>query len=246
MSSPPIVTLLTNLDVTEPRLLSVDELIANFAAIEPAEITAGPMVITSHADASRGQSMVEITLGGTSVKKQLLTLAEPALAVDVAANGATARGEITLELKPPPQISAVVADLTATDTAGSYPFKGDVDTWAATGEPVIADYVQPLDAVLSTLTSIRGTEGNIANFSFYAASQLLASMTATQLAPKQIWPTPIIAGEVNIRQGAQINLTIPTTSQDGSLFLVAEFSTLTTPKTPVASTVAKWPLPPPS
>lgn len=226
-----------------PRQLTNTELTDTFAKIPGAPVKIGPLTLIVQVDPSRGQTVVTTVIAKTTVDKRLLTYSNSKMKLDVASGQATATGEIILNLQPSPQFSALHADIVGGDESGKYPYKGALASWVAEGEPVVGDYVLPLTAELSTLTTVRSVAADIADFSFLLGGQSLASMTATQLAPVQKLPNEIEAGDVVIEAGAQISLTIPTTLEKGFLFLTAEFRTRTTPQTPIGSSVANWSLP---
>jgi len=235
-----------------PRQLTNTELTDTFAKIPGAPVKIGPLTLIVQVDPSRGQTVVTTVIAKTTVDKRLLTYSNSKMKLDVASGQATATGEIILNLatgeiilnlQPSPQFSALHADIVGGDESGKYPYKGALASWVAEGEPVLGDYVLPLTAELSTLTTVRSVAADIADFSFLLGGQSLASMTATQLAPVQKLPNEIVAGDVVIEAGAQISLTIPTTLEKGFLFLTAEFRTRTTPQTLIGSSVANWSLP---
>ena len=230
-------------DKLTPRQLTIAELMDNFAKIPKSTVKIGPMTLIVQVDRLRGQAVVTVLLANTTVEKQLLTYSSARMELNLANGQAAATGEIILNLQPSPQFSALHADVVAVDGSGKYPYKGTLKSWVAEDEPVVGDYVLPLTAELSTLTTVRSLAADIADFSFLLGGQSLASMTATQLAPVQKLPNKIEAGDVVIEAGAQISLTIPTTLEKGFLFLTAEFRTRTTPQTPIGSSVANWSLP---
>ncbi|NDY74242.1 hypothetical protein DO021_20430 [Desulfobacter hydrogenophilus] len=226
-----------------PRQLTNTELTDTFATIPRVPAKIGPLTLIVQVDPSRGQTVVTAVISKTTIDKQLLTYSNSIMRLDVAIRQARATGEIFLNLQPSPRFSALRADIVASDASGKYPYKGQLASWAAKGEPVVGDYLLPLTSELSTLTTVRSVTADIADFSFLLGGRLLASMTATQLAPVQKWPNKIKAGDVVIEAGTQISLNIPTALEKGFLFLTAEFSTQTTPRTPIGSSVANWSLP---
>jgi hypothetical protein len=230
-------------DKLSPRLLSIEELIDKFASIAETPVKIGPLTLISQVDLSRGQAVVTAVLASVTIDKQLLSYTDARMQLDVANGQASAKGEIILNLKPSPQFSALVADILAIENKNEFPYKGALASWESEGEPVVGDYVLQLTAELSTLTTVRSAAANIAEFSFLVGALPVASMTATQLAPIQKLPSAVVAGDVRIEAGAQISLTIPTTLEKGFLFLTAEFSSRTTPPTPIGASVANWTLP---
>ncbi|MGC1498131.1 MAG: hypothetical protein WA790_20160 [Sulfitobacter sp.] len=226
-----------------PRQLTAAELLANFDGLRADGLTSGPLKVTAKADATRGQAVVDVFLNETLIHRKMMTFADPHLDLNVAAGGAAAKGCIRLELENAPQFSAVTIDALATDSEGSHQLRGQVTTWAAKGLPVVGDYVRVLTSDLVALTTVRNSAANIAEMSFRSGIQVLASMTATQLSPTQIYPSDIIAGDVKIDQQAEIQLSIPTRSAPGMLVLHATYSNRTTPPTQISAAIAEWELP---
>lgn len=228
-----------------------------FQSVDPAPIiaalleqpatstTVGPLQLTTQVNASRGQALVTAVLASAQVDRQLLTLLAPSLALDAEVNGATAKGTITLRLMPAPDFSSVQGDLVATSGSQSTPFRSQIDNWIAEGEPVVGEFDQIVMADLSTRTTVRGFQADLAELAFVSGSLTLDTLTATQLSPVQMTPYDIRAGSVFVAKGATITLTVPTIPSAGALFLQATVSSLTSPLHGVAANVASWPLPPP-
>jgi hypothetical protein len=219
---------------------------ANVALVQSPAVPAGPLQFSASVDPSRGTVAVIVTLDGVDVKQQLLTLSAPAMPLDVAAGGVTAKGTVTLHLAAPPAYSAVDDDVVVTAGTQSTELKGQISSWVATGEPVVGEYDQVIMADLSTHTTVRGLAGNLVDMSFVSGALTLVTLTATQLSPVQSWPYEIDAGNVHIAKGGSMTLTIPTKQQAGAVFVQANVSSLATPPHNVGVYVATWPLPPPA
>lgn len=220
----------------------------NAAAIRLADLVGidtviGPLNLTVHSDAAAGQALVTATLSGAVIETQLLTVASPAFTLDIAVGAASAKGRLTLRLRPAPAYSAVMADLVATAGGTPMPFRGAIDHWMAIGEPLVGEYTAVLNGELTTRTVVRGTAGNIVQFQLFSGSLMVAGMTATQLSPQQVFPSEIVAGDLKIEAGAKISMTIPTAVQSGMVFLQAVASTSSTPPTQISAAVAQWALP---
>jgi hypothetical protein len=205
----------------------------------------GPLQLTTQVDTWRGQALVTAVLASTQVERQLLTMAAPSLALDAVVGSATAKGTIALRLVAAPFFSAVQGDLVAIAGNQSTPFKGEIDNWVATGEPVVGEFDQIIMADLSTRTTVRGFQADMADVAFISGSLSLYTLVPTQLSPVQMTPFDIYAGSVFIAKGAKITLTIPTTIESGAISLNATVSSLNTPVHVVSGQVASWPLPQP-
>src|SRR5205823_1025830 len=132
----------------------------------------------------------------------------------------------TLRLVAMPSYSAVQGDIVVTAGNRSTPFKGQMASWVAEGEPVVGEFDQIIMADLSTRTTVLGFQADLAELAFISGSLTLYTLTATQLSPVQTTPYDIKAGSVYIAQGATITLTVPTASEMGALFLQATVSSL--------------------
>jgi hypothetical protein len=228
-------------DLSQP--LAIADYVALFASVLPVQVNVGPLTLSVQADPSRGQALITATLSGTPVATQLLTIGAPKLQLDVAVGTASATGTVTLQFALPPQYSNVSADLVAVQGPVSTPYRGTITSWLATGTPVVGDFVTYLTGELSTLTTVRGVDANIAQFSFVSGAVPIAVAEATQFAPIQVFPDKIVAGDVYIEPGAKLTLSIPTQLAAGWLLLQATFGSATTPPTPISASVAQWNLP---
>ncbi|CAD5258010.1 MULTISPECIES: hypothetical protein [Halomonadaceae] len=226
-----------------PRALSTDEVIEFFNALAPYQATAGPLTIEAKVAPGMGQVVVKLALAGREMGKRLLGYTEPELILNLANDEATATGKIKLELKAAPHFSSLEADVSATQSGQTFCFKGDIASWQAKGLPVVGHYVTQLDATLTANTTVRGVSANTANFEFLFQGSAVAAMTTTQLAPVQVYPDEISAGNLHIAKGAKITLAVPTEIGPGMLFLQCFFKTATTPETQVSASVANiaWP-----
>jgi hypothetical protein len=231
------------LGMSTPRALTIEEVVAKFAAIPPVDTKVGPLTFSVQTDASRGQAVVTVVLAGATVLTQLLSLSNSRLALDVAVGDCSAKGGFTLTVLDPPYYSSVNADLRVIQHDFSSAFKGMADIWIASAQPVIGEYITFLTAELTTLTTVRGAAANLAQFQFFSADTAIAQAEATQFAPVQSFPGAIVAEEVRIEPEAMITLSIPTTITPGWLFLQAVFSSATTPSTRISASVANWTLP---
>lgn len=235
---------LGRLILAPPQRIDPGPALAALAALPAKTTTIGPLTLTTQVDPARGEALVTAVLAQVQVAKQMLTLWAPSMDLDVAISDSTAKGTITLVLMSPPQYSSLAADIQATTGAQSYPYKGDLDSWVATAQPVLGEFTFMITGELSTLTTVRGFAGETVLFSFISGATPIASTTVTQFTPVATFPYPIIAGHTQIATGAVITLTIATTIQPGQLFLQATVSSQTVPPTPIASSVANWTLPP--
>jgi hypothetical protein len=226
-----------------PRALSTDEVIEFFNALPPHQATAGPLTIEAKVSPGMGQVVVKLALAGREIGRHLLGYTEQVLILNLANNGATATGKIKLELRAAPHFSSLGADVSAKQSGQTFCFKGDIASWQANGLPVVGHYVTQLDATLTASTTVRGVSANTANFEFRSLGDAVAAMTATQLAPVQVYPDEISVGDLHICKGAKITLAVPTEIGPGMLFLQCFFKTATTPETQVSASVANiaWP-----
>ena len=205
------------------RPLAIADYVALFAAVPPVNVNVGPLTLSVQADPSRSQALITATLSGTPVATQLLFIGAPILELNVAVGTASTTGTVTLQFALPPQYSNVSADLVAVQGPVSTPYRGTITAWLATGKPVVGDFVTILMSDLSTLTTVRGVDANIAQFSFVSGAAPIAVAEATQFAPIQVFPNKIVAGNVYVEKGATIALTIPTRLAPGWLLLQATF-----------------------
>lgn len=226
-----------------PRALSTDEVIEFFNALAPHQASAGPLTIEAKIAPNMGQVVVKLVLAGREMGKHLLGYTAPMLILDLANAGATATGKIQLELQAPPLFSSLQADVSAKQSGQTFCFKGDIASWQAQGQPIVGHYITQLDATLTATTTVRGVSANTANFEFRIQGNAVAAMTATQLAPVQVYPEEISIGDLYIAKSAKITLAVPTEIGPGMLFLQCFFQTATTPETQVSASVANiaWP-----
>jgi chitodextrinase len=226
------------------RPLAIADYVALFAAVPPVNVNVGPLTLSVQADPSRGQALITATLSSIPVLTQLLFIGAPILELNVAVGTASATGSVTLQLLLPPQYSNVSADVVAVQGSDNTPYRGTITAWLATGTPVVGDFVTYLTGELSTLTTVRGVDANIAQFSFVSGAVPIAVAEATQFAPIQVFQNEIVAGNVYVEAGATITLTIPTQLAPGWLLLQATYGSNTTPPTKFSASVALWNLPP--
>jgi len=100
--------------------------------------------------------------------------------------------------------------------------------------------VYQLTPTLTVVTKPLGTAKNSASVTFYNGSLLLYTVTVTQTAPVIVCPYNLVLGTLQIEQGMQLTLQIPSSLQPGSIFLQATFSDLNIPSTTFSATVATW------
>jgi hypothetical protein len=112
---------------------------------------------------------------------------------------------------------------------------------AAAGAPLVINYI--LSSQVSIVTTVTGDARQYATVAIVNGSLTAWSASLTQLNNSQQLPYDIVAGQMTIKKGATVTLTIPTTSQAGSVFATL---TIVTPQNPKGQDysiqVATWPL----
>lgn len=112
---------------------------------------------------------------------------------------------------------------------------------AAASAPLVINYI--LSSQVSIVTTVTGDARQYATVAIVNGSLTAWSASLTQLNNSQQLPYDIVAGQMTIKKGATFTLTIPTTSQAGSVFGQL---TIVTPQNPDGQQygiqVASWPL----
>lgn len=202
----------------------------------------GSLAITCAVDEKLARVLVTLTLEGQLVGQSALTYDSRQYRFNVKANGATARGELRLQMSASPQLSTVEAVIaTRKGTSPPLPFRGSLATWLAPDELIYAERSFFLSPVLKAQTTVRGlTKANV-TVDLYAGSVLMYSVSLNQASPVAQIPDELVLGEVRVAAGAKFILTIPTELQQGQLLMQAQYQSRNTPPTSISADIATWP-----
>lgn len=90
-------------------------------------------------------------------------------------------------------------------------------------------------------TTVNGESRNSATIFIKSGSMPVYTGSMNQVAPNLEAPSELILGDL-LMKNATFKLTIPTSQQNGSVFMTATFKTGDNPEQPIKAIIATWPL----
>jgi hypothetical protein len=116
----------------------------------------------------------------------------------------------------------------------------DLTTASVADNPL--QFTFPLSPSVSVVTNVFGTARNMASVAILSGTITVWTGTMIQTAPVATIPYELRLGSMNIKAGTTFTLTIPTTMQNGNVFMQGELQSPPNPWQPIAAIVAMWPL----
>ncbi len=206
--------------------------------------TFGPLVIDYTIDSVRNTGLCQFTIDNKVVTTALVGSGGNST-FSINQVGFTSNGMLSIRSNGPQGRQELDINFWYRTGQDSIGYTGALVMWSnsaviAVDTVVLAPFT--LAPLLSIQTKVWGSSRNIAMVTFVNGQMPVYSATLTQVSPMIETTQDIIIGDLVIKKGMTISLSIPSTIINGHIWLNAQFITTDHPLTTFNAQIGSWPL----
>ncbi len=203
----------------------------------------GPLLIDFNIDSVRHTAICQFSADNKTLASVMVGLNGTGT-FSISQPGFSSRGILSIKQDAAKTGKELNVNLWYKSGKDSVSYNGALAIWPSV--PAVGDTVFIPDFILAPLLTARvkvwGPSKNIALVSLINGEAVVYSIALTQPSPFAYTTDDIILGDLVIKKGMSVKLSIPSAITKGSILLNAQYITTDHPLTPFNAIIASWPL----